>query len=251
MNSNSLHQARKISAMFLNQAADILGDTTNGLTGSQIVESLRAYAIESNIDIPFYEYPFPDSVPNKKTVLRENIKSFPPKLQFRIIKELCEHERFKRNDEVKNLKIKLITEYFHLSAETNPEDINIALIEETKHWLGDFPKSLKLFEDAQRKFKGNIFQRNLLDDLRLSLEKLIQEILNNKKPLEKQIPELGSFIKQHNGSKELNNMFVKIIDYYSKYQDTYIKHNDSVRDTEIEIIFEITCSMMKYLIRIK
>ena len=58
MMSNSFQQSREISTIFINQASDILGDTTKGLTGSQIVESLRAYAVESNIDIPFYEYPF-------------------------------------------------------------------------------------------------------------------------------------------------------------------------------------------------
>ena len=251
MHSNSFQKAKGgISNTFLNQATDILGDTNYGLSGSQIVEYLREYAYEANISIPYSEYPFTEPVQNKRTALRENLKSFPPYLQYKIIKELCELNRFKKNEEVSDLKIRLITTYYHLSSETNPEIINTALLEETRHWLSDYPESLKLFEDAKRKFEGDIFKRNLIDDLRLCLEKLIQKILNNKKSIENQITELGSYIKQHDGSKELNNMFVKIIDYYSKYQNSYIKHNDSVKDSEIEIIFEISCSMMKYLIRI-
>ena len=42
----------------------------------------------------------------------------------------------------------------------------------------------------------------------------------------------------------------KLIDYYSKYQNTYVKHDDAVIEPEIEIIFEITSSFMKHLVRL-
>lgn len=117
--------------------------------------------------------------------------------------------------------------------------------------MSDYPESLKIYEDALNKFGNNIYQRNLLDDLRLSLEKLLQNILENQKSIENQLSKIGNFIKERDGSKELNNMFVKLIDYYSKYQNTYVKHDDAVIENEIEIMFEMTCSFMKFLIRIK
>jgi hypothetical protein len=40
------------------------------------------------------------------------------------------------------------------------------------------------------------------------------------------------------------------LDYYSKYQNTYVKHNDAVIEEEIEFIFEITASFMKHLVRL-
>ena len=46
-------------------------------------------------------------------------------------------------------------------------------------------------------------------------------------------------------------MFVILIDYYCKYQNTYIKHDDAVIENEIEFIFEMTSSFMKFLIRIQ
>ena len=64
-------------------------------------------------------------------------------------------------------------------------------------------------------------------------------------------PEIGQFIQEKNGSKDLTNMFVKLIDYFSKYQNTYVKHNDSVIESEIEFIYEMTSSFMKLLIRMK
>ena len=240
-----------IPTTFINFAADILGETQTGLSGGKIAEYCSAYAIDYDVEIPYSEYPFPSNVPNKRTALRKNLHAFTPEQQFKIIKELCELEQFKENSNVKNLKIKLISRYGHLGTYKRTEEINEPLIEETRHWLNDYPDSLKLYEEALNKFENKIYQRNLLDDLRLSLEKLLQIIFENKKSLENQQSEMGSFIKKRKASKELNNMFLKLIDYYSKYQNTYVKHDNAVIENEIEIIIEITCSFMKFLIRIK
>ena len=240
-----------IPIIFINFAAEILGDTNTGLSGSQIAQSCSSYAIDFDVEIPYPEYPFPKQLPNKRTALRENLKAFSPAQQFKIIKELCELQKFKHDAKVKDLKIKLITRYGHLSGGNNTDEINEPLIEETKHWLGEYPESLGLFEEALEKSHNNVFKRNLLDDLRLSLEKLLQALFSNKKSLENQLSEIGLFIKDRKGSKELSNMFVKLIDYYAKYQNTYVKHDDAVIETEIEIIFEITSSFMKFLLRIK
>lgn len=96
-------------------------------------------------------------------------------------------------------------------------DINETLIEETKHWLQDYSDALKLYYDALQKYQNKIFERNLLDDIRLSLELLLKSILGNDKSLENQLSETGKFIQENNGAKELNNMFVKLIDYFAKY----------------------------------
>lgn len=240
-----------IPSAFITHAADVLGETSSGLSGSKIAEYCLAYATDFNVDIPYSNYPFPRDLPNKKTALRENLKFISAEHQFKIIKELCELNQFKDNKNVKDLKIKLISRYGHLASAGEGEKINETLIEETKHWLSDYPESLKLYQEALTKFESKIYQRNLLDDLRLSLEKLLREILGNNKSLENQLSEIGAFIKDRKGSKELNNMFVKLIDYYSKYHNTYIKHEDSVIENEIEFIFEITCSFMKFIIRIK
>lgn len=240
-----------IPATFINYSADILGSTDTGLSGSKIAEYCSAYAIEFNVSIPYAEYPFPPNLPNKRTALRENLKAFKPEQQYRIIRELCDLEQFKGNSDVKDLKIKLVSRYGQLANNGNPDEINEALIEETKHWLQSYPDSLKLYQEALSKFNNQVYQRNLLDDLRLSLELLLKSILNNGKSLENQLSEIGTFIQAKNGSKELNNMFVKLIDYYSKYNNSYVKHDDAVIGNEIEIIFEITSSFMKFLIRLK
>lgn len=167
-----------IQNIFIQNAADILGDTDSGLTSSQIVKLCSAYAIDFNINIPYTSLPFPadGTVPNKRTALKKNLDKFTPEQQFKIIKELCELEQFKGNLKVKDIKLKLVTRYGHLNTEL--DSVNEILIDETKHWLNDYPDSLKQYQSALDKFKGNIFERNLLDDLRLSLELLMKGILN-------------------------------------------------------------------------
>jgi hypothetical protein len=75
-------------------------------------------------------------------------------------------------------------------------------------------------------------------------------VFSNEKSLENQIPNVGSYIKDRGGSKELANMFVTLVDYYAKYHNSYIKHDDAVIEEEIEFVFEITASFMKHLIRL-
>lgn len=240
-----------IPQIFINHAADVLGDTKTGLSGAKIASHCSAYAVDYGVDIPFGNYPFGmGAVANKRTALKENLDKFSPEQQFTIIRDLCELKEFKENKAVKDLKIKLLSRYGHLNSEKASDEINESLIEETKHWLGDYPEALKLYEDALSKYDMKLFQRNLLDDLRLSLEKLLRALLDNDKSLENQQDILMKFAKENGVSVEMRNMLVKLIDYYSKYHNSYIKHNDAVRENEIEIIMEMTCSFMKFLIKI-
>lgn len=238
-----------IPDLFILNASNILGDTNTGLTSSQIVTLCSTYAIDFNVNIPYPSLPFPTdgSVPNKRTALKKNIQAFSPEQQFKIIKDLCDLEQFSQNANVKDLKIKLITRYGHLNPNINA--VNEVLIDETRHWLNDYNKVLSLYQSALDKYNNGVFERNVLDDIRLSLELLLKDILKNDKSLENQLPLLGSFIKEKGGSKELGNMFQKLVEYYSKYQNTYVKHNDLVIEEEVEFIFEITSSFMKHFIR--
>jgi hypothetical protein len=240
-----------IPPTFVTYASGILAETLKGISGPQIVEILSKHAYNFNVKIPYSSYPFPQGVSNKRSALAANLHAFSPEQQFLIIKDLCEFDRFKDNNDVKELKIRLISRFGILGRKGDISGVDPAITEETLHWLSDFPESNKLYDEALTKYSNGIYNRNALDDLRLSLEKLIQSILGNTKSLENQLGELGAFITSRKGSKELMNMFVKLIEYYTKYQNTYVKHDDAVIETEISIILELTSSFMKYVIRIK
>jgi len=59
---------------------------------------------------------------------------------------------------------------------------------------------------------------------------------------------VGDFISSNGGSKQFSNMFRTLVDYYSKYQNAFVKHNDAVIEEEIEFVFEVTSSFMKHLV---
>jgi len=241
----------KFFVPFIQHASEILGETNKGLSGPEIVKAMAAYAVEYDIDIPYASYPFPAGTSNKRTALFEDLMAFKPKQQYRIIKELCEHRSFslKPSEERKTLKIQLVRKYNHLAGEDEAFEINETLIEETRHWLDTYPDVLDLYNGALSKYDLGAFERNLLDDLRVGLEKLLHHVLGNSKSLENQTRFLGQFIKERHGSKEFSNMFEKLVEYYAKYQNSYVKHNDAVIEEEIEFIFEITSSFMKHLVR--
>jgi hypothetical protein len=153
-------------------------------------------------------------------------------------------------DKRRELKMRLITRYSHLDPRDTPSEVNETLVAETRHWLDQYPEALSLFSQALDKYEHGAFSRNLLDDLRLSLEKLLRGIFNNDKSLENQISNVGAHIKSRGGSPELANMFTKLIDYYAKYNNSYVKHDDAVIEEEIEFILEITSSFMKHLVRL-
>lgn len=235
---------------FIQYAADVLGDTVLGLTGANIVRVTATCAVEYDVEIPHPTYPF--DAANKRTALYENLMAFRPQQQYRIIKELCDHRSLPTipDQKRKDLRVRLVTRYGHLGRGDDASEINETLIEQTRHWLDDHPEVLSLYNEALAKYGHGGFNRNLLDDLRLALEKLLRAVLGNHKSLENQLQFLGTYIKDRDGSKELANMFVRLIDYYATYHNTYVKHDDAVIDEEIEFIFEMTSSFMKHLIRL-
>ncbi len=230
---------------FLTFASGVLAETNTGLSGYKIVEHCSAYAIDYCRSIPQSSYPFNPKTLNKRSALKENLKAFSAAEQFRIIKDLCELEQFRKNDSAKELKVKLFQRYGNLATEKLSET---ELVQKTKHWLEDYPDALKQYENALAKFEGGMFQRNTLDDVRLSFELLLKNLLGNDKSLENQMSGIGNLLEKAGVSVELKNMLPKIIDYYTKFQNNHVKHDDAVNENEIEYVIELTSVVMKFLI---
>lgn len=118
-------------------------------------------------------------------------------------------------------------------------------IKETQEWLGNYPAVQKLYNEAIEKYKQRIYQRNVLDDMRLSLETFLKEVLGNQKSLENQLADVGKYQKDKGLSPEFINMFNRLLDYYSKYQNNYVKHNDAVKPQEIDLTIHFTTLFMR------
>lgn len=239
----------EINESFLTYASDILADTKHGLSGSQIVKYCNSYAIDYDVEIPISNPDFGkfgSIVPNKRTALCKNLKAFSDVQQFNIINDLCSLPLFEDNEEAKKLKTQLYAKYGYLAEETLA---NTELIVKTMHWLHEYPAALELYQSALCKYEGGIFERNTLDDMRLSFELLVKELLSNERSLENQITGLGQMLKKYGASVELRNMVIQIIKYYTDFQNSHVKHNDKVNDDEIEYVIELTSVVMKYLIK--
>lgn len=239
-----------LSDTFVAYASDILAETQWGLSGPQIAKACAAFSIEFGIEIPHPTWPFSSDLPNKRTALAENLYRFNEAQRYAALKQLCDHQRVRELPDVKKLKLTLVGRYGHLAGEALATDVDQADLERTLHWLGPFPTALAPYQQAIEKHANGMFLRNVLDDLRLSLELLVRAVLKNEKSLENQVPLLGAFIKSSGGSAELSNMYVKLIDYYTKYQNTYVKHDDAVIDDEVEFILELTSTFMRHLVRL-
>lgn len=135
----------------------------------------------------------------------------------------------------------------YISSNYNP--IENELVNNTRNSLLCCPSALELYDSALTKYESGVFERNTLDDMRLSFELLSKYILTNDKSLDNQVGVLGNRLKELNTSVELRNMLNTVIDYYNKYQNDHVKHKDAVNSNEIEFIIELTSVLMRFLIK--
>lgn len=244
-----------MNQVFISNACDILGDTNEGLTGSQIIKKIKAYAYEYNVDIP---YPTSESMqekpcPNKRTALYENILSFNEDQQYIIIKDLCSEPKICDNEKVKDLKAKLFMQYGQKYDDQNCE-IKTSSMDISEHWLDKYPRAYKVYKEAIIKLNNGIFNRNLLDDLRLSLELLIKDILHNEQSLENQNRQLSIFLKDCNNSQQAINLINTLLNSYETYHNNTVKHYkeansaENIEEAELNFIVELTNIVMRFLI---
>ena len=243
--------ASNIAPTFLSKAAAVLADTTGGLSGQQIVNAINLYGDQWDVNVPHPRYPF--EAGNKRQALLDSLARFEPSQQFQIIEELCEHHSFAVGSpslaERRKLKAELFTRFGHLRVNKEVRELDVPLVDETRHWLDGHPVALAPFDAAKLKYDAGVFKRNLVDDLRLALELLLKEVLGNGRSLENQIPAIGAALKAQGGSATFTNMCVKLLEYYCQYQNEHVKHDDALPEAEVEFIFEQTASFMKHIVR--
>lgn len=237
-----------INNEYLSYAARILADTNEGLSGSEICKFCNQYAVKYAKTIKHTKLPFAKGVSNKAQVLRENLACFEPEQQFVIIRDLCDLEKFSNNEQVNELKVILTRDYYHLAPQEIAEQI-LETVNQVKNWLDGYPEAKKYYEGALEKMSCKIYKRNLLDDLRCSLEALVKDILQSKSSVENLKSDLGKFLDKSNINVQVKNLYISIIfDFFTKYQNENVKHNDLSKKIEVDFIFNQTTVLMQFLI---
>ena len=130
------------------------------------------------------------------------------------------------------------------------KELDDALVNDVLIWLGKYDLCRKKFISALEKYQNKEDVRNIIDDLRLSLELFIQEITNNKKTLENNKSEIGKVLKEKKINIEISNMYIKLFDYYTIYQNNNVKHGEKCSYSEVEFIIYLTGSFMRLLLSI-
>ena len=236
-----------INNEYLSYAARILADTNEGLSGSEICKFCNQYAVKYVKTIKHTKLPFAKGVSNKAQVLRENLACFEPDQQFVIIQDLCDLEKFSNNEQVNELKVILTRDYYHLAPQEIAEQI-LETVNQVKNWLDGYPEAKKYYEGALEKMSCKIYKRNLLDDLRCSLEALVKDILQSKSSVENLKSDLGNYLKENNVNVEIRNLYITLLKFFLEYQNNNVKHNDLSKKIEVDFIFNQTTVLMQFLI---
>lgn len=236
-----------INNEYLSYAARILADTNEGLSGSEICKFCNQYAVKYAKTIKHTKLPFAKGVSNKAQVLRENLACFEPDQQFVIIQNLCDLEKFSNNEQVNELKVILTRDYYHLAPQEIAEQI-LETVNQVKNWLDGYPEAKKYYEGALEKMSCKIYKRNLLDDLRCSLEALVKDILQSKSSVENLKSDLGNYLKENNVTVEIRNLYITLLKFFLEYQNNNVKHNDLSKKIEVDFIFNQTTVLMQFLI---
>ncbi|WP_147296675.1 hypothetical protein [Flagellimonas nanhaiensis] len=122
------------------------------------------------------------------------------------------------------------------------------LISETFYWIDGFPKVKNRFERAVTLYNDKSDHIDCVNNLRLTLELLVKEILQNKKSLENQLNEIGKYQKEMGISAEIRNTFVSMLDYFNKYQNNKVKHDVEINNEhEVEFLFGMTMVFIRML----
>lgn len=105
-----------IAISVLSRAADAIAETNKGLSGPKLVSYCNFFAVDHNIRIPHAAYPF--QAGNKRTALLENLRAFPPHLQYSLLMELCADWSLRDNQDVHAIRKLIQQRYSHLGTGT-------------------------------------------------------------------------------------------------------------------------------------
>lgn len=128
------------------------------------------------------------------------------------------------------------------------------IVDETMAWLAAHPRVARHFEHALQLYlrKDPAEYRNLLDDLRSALEKLLRALLGNRKSLENQTSLLDAWMKQQGVHKHIRELYQKLLSRFIHYQNDAVKHDTGwqASEPEVEYMIYLTGTFLRFLLRL-
>jgi len=252
---------KSLDNTFLQYACDQIGETDKGLSGKKIVELSRQYAIEYNRQIPHSTYPFPkETVPNKRTVLLENIRAFDAAEQFKIIKDICELTDFSKNPESTRVLELLYQRFGEYADKSAIPHIDLPKVEDDTLQL--------LIEDMERNIRDDTPEL-VLDRLHTFSAKFIREICQNngidvKDDKGKYYPLhslIGMLSKQYDANQLFQSTFIittlkssiSVFENYNTIRNThsFAHDNEVLNKIEAEYVVKTISNLLCFIDKIE
>lgn len=123
-----------------------------------------------------------------------------------------------------------------------------SLIDSAKRDVSPYQDTLNLYTTAINDLQTGQNYRHALDDLRLSVELFLREVLSNKKSLENQQNDLKEYLGRHGKSTETIALVTNDMQAIIRYFNEHVKHNDAIVANEIDSIVYATSNLMHILL---
>lgn len=134
------------------------------------------------------------------------------------------------------------------------------MVDKNAVWLKIYPDIAKEYHNALSIVASKDINsyRQALDSLRFALEKLLKIVLKNNAPIEKQKDDLVKWMKQKHVHAQIRNNYTLLLNQYSLYQNTAVKHDhepdpDEIlvySSSEVEYIIYLTSTMMRFMLEV-
>lgn len=89
--------------------------------------------------------------------------------------------------------------------------------------------------------------RESADNLRLTIELLLKNILKKNKSIDNQKDILNKKLKESGVNQDSINLFTQTLKCYTKYQNECVKHSNKIENKDLEFITELGLIIIKYI----
>lgn len=226
----------RIPLVLLNDVEDQI---SQHFSANELIDLTYEFAKSYNKSIPIDEPNYGSF--NKKELLSKNLNVLSDNEKIEFLSQIKYHSRLCEDDFLRD-EIDLLV-----------KDASNGVIKarnSVSTLLETYSIDLKNQWQRTYRFYDHLDYRNALDNMRLTIELLIKRITGSEASLENQKSALGKFFEDKDISKEVRNLFFKMLDMYEKIQNHEAKHNlpQNLNSKEIKFLMNQSTVIIKFLI---
>ena len=225
--------SNNLPPMLLNDVEDQLKEI---FTGNELITLTNDFANSVGEKVTFQAVGYN----SKKDILSKNISDLSDKSKREFFEQLKSLRKVASDETLVSQINKLITGG---SPSVNSARSSISFL------LSQYSSKInRTWVDSVRFYDSKDY-RNSLDSIRLTLELLLKELLNNNKSLENQKQALGVFLKENGISPQFTNLLLKELNMYEKIQNNEVKHDvpEHLSKPEITFLMNQAAIIIKFL----